>query len=1305
MVPKIFLSYARNDDEPFAWRLYAALDEAGFDVWFDRVSMPARQLSFHQEIRDEITARDRLILVVGPGAVGSDYVTQEWRFAYFEAMKCVNPIVRLDGVDAMGKRIDGYSLIPEDLRLIHAEDFRDDAQFDVHRENLIRQLSDPPPPAGKLVAVPELPPHYLDQPARLAALRDILLADLQKPVVVSGAAARVGLQGMGGIGKSVLASALAHRPEVRRAFPDGVYWVTLGQEPNVTNLQRGLARALGDDAHFTSINVGKEKLRSLLAERAALLVLDDVWQRGHAEALNVMGPRGRLLLTTRDAGLVTALAARENHYQVHLLTEAESEALLARAAGVEIPELPEEAVQIIEECGRLPLGLALCGGMVHEGTTWRDVLEALRERDLEFLSDSHPAEEQHRSIWKAMDVSIRALPESERERFVELAVFALDTGAPEAAVETLWGHTAALTPRRTRELLVGLRRRSLIAFDETARHVTLHDLLHSFAAGMAEKHLGSPAELHRRLLDAYWKRCPEGWPSGPDDGYLQQNLVGHLLSVGDRSDAVAMLSDLLWVEAKCKAGHVFELQDDYRQTILAMPEAQEKLRAQEALDSAMASWARVLSECARSRRMPTPEETIPSVTICTEDMIASMAEREAENPGPLSRIEALSQFVVQQSYALLGFGRLPGFVAQHAFNNAPAGVVHCAGADRIRQTREPLLVRVWPDNTVHDPIPACLMVLAGHTNGVPAVCMTADGQTIVSACADCTMRFWDARTGECMRVLRTDSSICCLAMTPDGGIVVTDRPRFGRGDGIAIWDVATGVRREPGTPRSQPSGPREHRDVIRAVAITSDGALAISASQDHTLIVWDAATGNPVRCLKGHNETVANVAAMPDCRRVVSSSKHCVRVWDLETGECTHEWLRGSRAKGTQGPTDTAAHSSSIWDFDSGLNATMRESLGERFWYDTMTPDGRHFLDHFVDELIIGDLSTGEELRRIRVDHGSGGPGNPAIDCARLTPDGSRAITGGFDGTVRIWDVRRGRSSPLADHHVNRHSGRPSAVSDVLLSENGCSAYSAGNFDQTLRKWNPRTGRCIGELHGHTVGIAALGLDPPDRMVSASGDRTVRVWDTATDRCVSTWCYGRLDPHSISIARGFLAISDLMDPPVLICDLESGRLECRLEEGKRPVTLLGNRHLAVSGSLDCGLCVWDVDTGELIRRLHDCPDYVSSILGISHQALVVAGTYEGPIRVWDVDSGEPVATLEGHNGTVKSVRAARDVPLIVSAGDDKTVRVWNLNTMELVAGANLSATPTCCAIDAGGTTIAAGLDTGEVEFYRARGLL
>jgi hypothetical protein len=183
----IFLSYARSDDEAFVHRLHADLTRAGFDVWFDRVSMPARQLAFLQEIRDAIAARERLLLVVGPGVLTSDYVTQEWRFAYFEAGKCVNPIVRLDGRRDDGSSQDGYELIPSVLKLLHAEDFRDDARYAQHLENLIRQLKDEIPPVGKLVAVPELPPGFLEQRDRIKTLRDILLVDLQKPVVVSGA--------------------------------------------------------------------------------------------------------------------------------------------------------------------------------------------------------------------------------------------------------------------------------------------------------------------------------------------------------------------------------------------------------------------------------------------------------------------------------------------------------------------------------------------------------------------------------------------------------------------------------------------------------------------------------------------------------------------------------------------------------------------------------------------------------------------------------------------------------------------------------------------------------------------------------------------------------------------------------------------------------------------------------------------------------------------------------------------------------------------------------------------------------------
>src|SRR5712692_9648745 len=127
----IFFSYARGDDEAFVGRLHADLTARGFDVWWDRVSMPTRGLTFLHEIRDAIDARERFILVIGPKATTSDYVVAEWRHAVTYG-KAINPILRLDD----------FSRVPNELKVLHVEDFRDDSRYAFHLENLIRQLSE-----------------------------------------------------------------------------------------------------------------------------------------------------------------------------------------------------------------------------------------------------------------------------------------------------------------------------------------------------------------------------------------------------------------------------------------------------------------------------------------------------------------------------------------------------------------------------------------------------------------------------------------------------------------------------------------------------------------------------------------------------------------------------------------------------------------------------------------------------------------------------------------------------------------------------------------------------------------------------------------------------------------------------------------------------------------------------------------------------------------------------------------------------------------------------------------------------------
>jgi len=66
----------------------------------------------------------------------------------------------------------------------------------------------------------------------------------------------------------------------------------------------------GGGGLFDTQHEGRGTLAGLLAQRAVMLVLDDVWEPAHAQAFDVLGPRCRMILTTRDAGLISALGLR-----------------------------------------------------------------------------------------------------------------------------------------------------------------------------------------------------------------------------------------------------------------------------------------------------------------------------------------------------------------------------------------------------------------------------------------------------------------------------------------------------------------------------------------------------------------------------------------------------------------------------------------------------------------------------------------------------------------------------------------------------------------------------------------------------------------------------------------------------------------------------------------------------------------------------------------------------------------------------------------------------------------------------------
>jgi hypothetical protein len=88
--------------------------------------------------------------------------------------------------------------------------------------------------------IPELPPHYVAQPEQFAAVRDEILDTTTTGVTMIGAKKGTALVGMGGVGKTTLAAALVRDQEIQQAFPDGICWLTLGQEADTLGLQRQL---------------------------------------------------------------------------------------------------------------------------------------------------------------------------------------------------------------------------------------------------------------------------------------------------------------------------------------------------------------------------------------------------------------------------------------------------------------------------------------------------------------------------------------------------------------------------------------------------------------------------------------------------------------------------------------------------------------------------------------------------------------------------------------------------------------------------------------------------------------------------------------------------------------------------------------------------------------------------------------------------------------------------------------------------------------------------------------------------------
>ena len=414
-------------------------------------------------------------------------------------------------------------------------------------------------PSGAPFQAPTVPRYFVPRPEVSQALMDYLTADAPPGALVVSA-----VHGLGGIGKTTLVAALAHTPDVQTRFPDGVLWVTLGQQPDVLSLLAGWIQALGDyDFRPTVLESVSAHLRTLLHDKACLLVVDDAWHADHVRPFLVGGPRCRLVVTTRNAVLARKVGARL--YDLDVMTEAQALSLFQARLGP-LDGDREQAVALARELGYLPLALELAAAQVEAGLSWAELLDAFRQAlaDLATL-DLDEATYRNESLRLSFRLSLEQLSPDDQEAFAWLGVLPEDAHLNPAMAATLWGEPEADARKRLRRL----RDRALVKSVGDDRY-TLHDLLHDEAKLRLAEQMPLP-EAHAALLGRYRVRAQDGlWHTLPHDGYIHEHLTWHMEQAGQPEAIHALLQEEMgeggnaWYEAREALGQTSGYLDDVR---------------------------------------------------------------------------------------------------------------------------------------------------------------------------------------------------------------------------------------------------------------------------------------------------------------------------------------------------------------------------------------------------------------------------------------------------------------------------------------------------------------------------------------------------------------------------------------------------------------------------------------------------------------------------------------------------------------------------------------------------------------------
>lgn len=974
-------------------------------------------------------------------------------------------------------------------------------------------------------------------------------------LLCTGSPAQVGLttalEGAGGFGKTTLAAAVCRLPEVRNRFPDGILWVTVGQQTTDADLAVKVnelaAQIAGSRPTFTDVEQAGHHLGQLLDHGVRLLVIDDVW---HADQLSPFLSGGQScvrLITTR---LRDVLPAGARQLLVDAMEPAEACAMLA--AG--LPSTPRNITVLRRQAGNWPVLLTLINGALRDYTERGMGVDEAAERIADGLAAAGPtaldvtsSTARQRAVSATINASLELLAAHQPawlDRFLELAVFPEDTAIPESTLRTYWAATGGLQTIETDRLCIRLAHLHLVqSYRLDPPRLQLHDVIRDYLRQQVGPRL---PELHAALVDAHQPALLTGsswWSLPSDEPYLWQHLTTHLAAAGRAEELTRLVADLRWIVEKTRlfgpsavdadlalvddplaerlrrafgqAAHLLgPLQPDHAlgATLLT------RLYGSAGLETVSRPYTDSFPATRLSPVWPLPDWPHPALHRALAGhraSVTSLALNHAAGWAASGGADATIRIWDTTTYQQTRILRAPGPV--RALAAAPDGSwLASAGDDHT--------ITLWDGEQKQ-------AVLAGHTATVRSLTTHGVDDHLVSGSDDGTIRIWDTGTAATLNVLtRGHGPVLALASHPDGALIAA-----GSQDGaVLLWQP---------NPVSSPIVMPGHVGAVRAVAFSPDGRYLASGGDDRTIRIVTVSHGQLVRTLHGYLGPIWALAYSPDGQWIAAGggTDRSVRIWSSHDGHMT------ATISGHAGWIDALAYTADgAWLLSSGGDGTIR------IWNAT-------------------DIHLATVSRR---------PHAVWADTVTVHPHTRWIATITSEDTVQRWDPDT--AQPLGEPLP--HPGWPSA----LAASHDGTQLATGCVDGNVRVWNPDVSKLIATLTGHTSTIRALAFDPR-WLASADNDGWLHLWNTtdfALTHRIDTQT-GRINALAAT-PDGHYILHAGDDGTIYQRETQTGKLVNVLPTGPHRIRFLtvssDGTYLAAGGN-DHAVRLWNLPTRQLLTTL------------------------------------------------------------------------------------------------------------------------